>query len=162
MRLLYSTNGGSAFFETPKAWTNSTSFETRTNRLGGLPGVDDNPNFAFRIVTEFENTATGQGAAGYVGATGTYAGTGTLRFDMVTVSGETLSLVPVAPRISQPRISANSFLFDVSGETGAVYVVETRASLTNAAWQPVMTNTVPFTFTQTNRTAQSYFRVLSR
>ncbi len=63
--------------------------------LAAVPGVANNPAFGFRIVTEFEFTAIGSGAAAYAPTdpTTTYSGNGTVHFDMVTVSG---SLIPGA------------------------------------------------------------------
>lgn len=65
-----------------------TWFNNRTVDLTGFAGVDNNPNFAFRIVSEWESTATGAGGNQFIASNGasTYAGTGTWRFDMVTVS----------------------------------------------------------------------------
>lgn len=64
-----------------------TWFNSRTVNLTGVLGVDNNPNFAFRIVPEWESTATGAGAAAFVASnpSGTFAGSGTWRFDMVSV-----------------------------------------------------------------------------
>ena len=55
--------------------------------------MNNKANFAFRIVSEFQDTATGSGTAGYVatGAGSTYGTGGTWRFDMVTVNGEVFS-----------------------------------------------------------------------
>lgn len=60
----------------------------RSVNLSPITGVNHNPNFAFRLVAEFESTATGSGAPAYV-QTGTtsYSTNGTMRFDMMTVSG---------------------------------------------------------------------------
>lgn len=106
-RLQYSANGTDfTDFPTPIAAaavsTKSSYFETQTISLAGLPGADDNPNFAFRIVSEFESTATGAGAEGYVTtlATNTYSRSGTIRFDMVTLSGSLIPGVNTAPHIS--------------------------------------------------------------
>lgn len=65
-----------------------TWFNGRTVNLTGIAGVDNNPNFAFRIVSEWESTATGGGLDAFVpsNASSSYAGSGTWRFDMVTVS----------------------------------------------------------------------------
>lgn len=64
-------------------------FNQRTVDLGGMPGVNDNPHFAFRIVAEWESTAIGSGADAYVASdpSSVFASGGTWRFDMVTVSG---------------------------------------------------------------------------
>lgn len=63
--------------------TGDTWFNNRSVNLSAIPGVNNNPNFGFRIVSSFD------GGTGYVASnpTGTYAGSGTSRFDMVTVSG---------------------------------------------------------------------------
>ncbi|MES2438632.1 MAG: PEP-CTERM sorting domain-containing protein [Verrucomicrobiota bacterium] len=66
-----------------------TWFNNRSIDLSAISGASNNPNFGFRIVSAFESTATGSGAASYIASnTGSaYATTGTWRFDMVTVSG---------------------------------------------------------------------------
>lgn len=95
-RLQYTTNGTDfvdhAVITMPaESWINDQSVS-----LAGVPGVENNPAFGFRIVTEFQNTATGAGLAGYVPAnTGsTYGAGGTLRFDLVVVSGDPLVADP--------------------------------------------------------------------
>lgn len=63
--------------------TGDTWFNNRTADLTGLTTVNDNNSFGLRIVTVFDpanNTS-------YVGSGGAYATSGTMRFDMVTVSG---------------------------------------------------------------------------
>jgi hypothetical protein len=58
-------------------------FNGRTVDLSTIVGVNNNPNFAFRIVSAFAPGGTGYEASN----TGsTYGTAGTLRFDMVTVS----------------------------------------------------------------------------
>jgi hypothetical protein len=64
--------------------------------------VNDNPSFAFQIVAEFESTATGAGNTNYVGAAGTYSTGGTIRFDMVTVSGTAIPTATPPVISSQP------------------------------------------------------------
>ena len=61
-----------------------TWYNLRSVNLAGISGASNNANFAFRIVAIFA-----PGTSGYVAstATSTWAGTGTLRFDMVTVTG---------------------------------------------------------------------------
>jgi Bacterial Ig domain len=88
-RLQYTTNG-TDWVDYPTAITLSTGniFELETVDLTGFAAVSDNPNFGFRVVTEFESTATGSGAASYVTTTTSpYSTSGTLRFDEVTVFG---------------------------------------------------------------------------
>jgi MYXO-CTERM domain-containing protein len=73
----------------------NTSFATRSVDLTGIGGAENNPNFAFRIVAEFESTATGAGADAYLPtSSANYGTTGTWRFDMVGVSGTSVSPVP--------------------------------------------------------------------
>jgi hypothetical protein len=61
-----------------------TWYNLRTVSLAGVAGASNNANFAFRIVAIFA-----PGTSEYVAstATSTWAGTGTLRYDMVTVMG---------------------------------------------------------------------------
>lgn len=65
-----------------------TWFNGRTIDLSSVSGANNNPNFAFRVVAEWESTATGSGADAYAASnTGSsYAVTGTWRFDMVSVT----------------------------------------------------------------------------
>ncbi len=83
----YSTNGtdfvdfGSAF----EASAGDTWFNTRSVDLSSITAVNDNANFAFRIVAAFD-PASGQYVAS--SPTGTYGTSGTWRFDMVTVDAE--------------------------------------------------------------------------
>lgn len=88
-RLQYTTNS-TTYFDFPTATTNGTSFTSKTNDLSGFAGVNNNPAFAIRILSEFESTATGNANASYVAANApatTYNTTGTMRYDMVTISG---------------------------------------------------------------------------
>src|SRR5258708_3354387 len=70
-RLQYSTDG-STFTDYPNpvialvAATSATYNEAQTNSLASIPGVKNNPNFAFRIVSEWESTATESGTNGFV------------------------------------------------------------------------------------------------
>jgi hypothetical protein len=88
-RFQYSTDGvnfvDSAVFA---ATAGDTWYNGRTADLSGIAGVNNNPNFAFRIVQEWESTATGAGADNFLASnpTATYAATGTWRFDMVQVT----------------------------------------------------------------------------
>jgi endonuclease/exonuclease/phosphatase family metal-dependent hydrolase len=133
-RLQYSTNG-TTFADFPTAITlSSTSFESETNDLSGLPGVNDNPNFAFRIVAEFQSTATGSGSTNYIGAGGTYAPGGSVRFDMVTMSG-TLIPVIVAPNITnQPSSQA------IVAGSNATFTVGADGTAPSYQWQLWSTN----------------------
>jgi fibronectin type 3 domain-containing protein len=64
-------------------------------------------------------------------------------------SNETSYTVPVtAATMTSATGSGGRFSFTVSGDTGQKYVVQASTDLHD--WTPVQTNTVPFTFTDTN------------
>jgi hypothetical protein len=97
-RFQYSTDGVN-FTDGPViAYTDpNLAFWLYAVDLSGIPGVNNNPNFAWRLVTEFESTATGSGAAAYVGVSGNYGGGnsgGTIRYDLMTIYGNPLSALP--------------------------------------------------------------------
>jgi hypothetical protein len=142
--------------------TAGSTFEAKTNNLGGIGGVNDNPNFGFRIVAEFESTAITNANAQYVGAAGSYAPGGTVRFDMITISGTLIPLPgPAAPAIlSAPVYNSIQFQFMVTGTPGSNYVVQAATDLTAPNWSSLKTNTAPFTFADTN--ANSYPKRLYR
>jgi hypothetical protein len=78
------TNSGFAFF---------------SSDLSSIPGVNNNSNFAFRIVSEFENTAIGSGETNYVptSPTTSYTAGGTIRFDLVNVFANPVTAVTPIP-----------------------------------------------------------------
>jgi endonuclease/exonuclease/phosphatase family metal-dependent hydrolase len=166
-RLQYSTNNGTAFSDFPVSVTIATSFTAFTNDLSTLPGVSNNSNFVFRIVGEFQSTATGSGSAAYVAAnspTSTYASTGTTRFDMVTVSRSAIITNSTPPALSSAVFNGNQqFQFTVIGRAGAIYIVQFSTNLATGVWLPLLTNTSPFIFTDTNTaaSAQGFYRVVS-
>ena len=84
--------------------------------------VNNQANFAFRIVSEFQSTATDSGNPQYVatGAGSTYAPGGTWRFDMVTVSGETFSgnLFPVLSTISNQTVRMDTMSDEIPFTVG--------------------------------------------
>ncbi len=164
-RLQYSTNGiNFVDFPTAVSVGAGTVFEVKTNNLLGISGVCDNANFAFRIVAEFQNTATGSGSAAYVAANSgsSYAGGssgGTLRFDMVTVSGLTIVTNAPAAVLTGTIFDNNQFHFNLTGSTGVTYIVQTSTNLAGTGWIPVFTNTLPFSFTDLDLTLpQKFYR----
>jgi hypothetical protein len=101
-RLQYAADGDSFVDASVIAlWTESV-FTNVICDLGQKEAAADNPIFAFRIVTEFERTALGTGSDTYVATKpgSSYSGAGTMRFDMVTVSG-----TPIAGANTRPTIS---------------------------------------------------------
>jgi endonuclease/exonuclease/phosphatase family metal-dependent hydrolase len=165
-RLQYTTNG-TAFVDFPTAVSvgAATTFEPRTNNLAALPGVNNNPNFAFRLVAEFESTAAGTANANYVGANGTYGTAGTTRFDMVTVSGSAIvsNKPPVFATLSVLGNAVGGFQLQLTGTAGANYAIQTSTNLTANAWTSLVTNTSPFSFIDSSSTgtAQKFYRATS-
>lgn len=163
-RLLYSTNSGSSFvdFSTAVTLTAGGAFFAFTNNLASIPGVNNNSNVIFRIIAEFQSTATGSGSASYIGAGGTYQTTGTTRFDMVTVSGS--SLITATPAALAPLTFTNGvFTIGVTGTVTASYVVQTSTNLSSTNWLPVFTNVSPFSFTESNLVSpQKFYRAVVR
>ncbi len=151
--LQYTTNGTDYTDFSSPVTNNAGSFSTRTNSLTAITSVNNNANFAIRIVAEFESTAIGSATTSYVGANGTYGTGGTVRFDMVTISGSTIivSNPPAsAPDLAAPSYSNNLFSFTVTGTATTNYVVQACTNLLTTNWIPVFTNAAPFTYTQTN------------
>jgi hypothetical protein len=68
-----------------------TWFNQRTVDLSAIAGVNNNASFAFRVVSAFAPNTSAY-AASNTGSN--YATSGTWRFDMVTVSGNTIAPVP--------------------------------------------------------------------
>ncbi len=161
-RLQYSTNNGTSFVDFPTAVTVSTSFTAFTNSLAANASANNNSNFVFRIVAEFESTAANTANANYVGASGSYAPSGTSRFDMVTVSGT--SFITASPALlTLPALAGGQFGFTVSGSVGLNYVVQSSTNLTSTNWLPVFTNLSPFNFGDTNLAApEKFYRAVSQ
>jgi endonuclease/exonuclease/phosphatase family metal-dependent hydrolase len=160
-RLQYTTNGID-FVDFPTAFTNGTSFTVKTNSLAAISGVNNNTNFAFRFVSEFESTAANTVNTNYVPANSgsTYATTGTMRYDMVTVSGTSYN-VATAAVLTSVAFTNGQFAFTLSGSLGASYVVQTSTNLAATNWIPVFTNVSPFIFTDANLTApQKFYRAI--
>ena len=166
-RLQYSTNGGAAFLDSSfvATLTAGAAFFAFTNNLA-LPGVNNNSNFVFRLVAEFQSTATGSGTAAYLAAnapTSTYATTGTTRYDMITVSGT--SLVTGGAATLTPLTFTNGiFTLGITGTLTASYVVQTSTNLSATNnWQPVFTNVSPFSFMESNLVApQKFYRAVAQ
>ena len=101
-RLQYTVDGSNFTDADVIAITADSVFTAETINLAGIPAVANAPAFGFRIVDEWESTATGSGSAAYVATkTGSaYNAGGTWRFDMVTVSGTVIPGANTPPSIS--------------------------------------------------------------
>jgi endonuclease/exonuclease/phosphatase family metal-dependent hydrolase len=161
-RLQYTTNGID-FVDFSNAFINGTSFTVKTNSLAAISGVNNNPNFAFRFVSEFENTAANTANTNYVPANSSSYGTaGTMRYDMVTVSGSSY-VAATAAALTSVAFTNDQFAFTLSGSVGASYIVQTSTNLAATNWIPVLTNTSPCIFTDMDLTApQKFYRAVSQ
>lgn len=66
------------------SFVNNTSFS-----FASIAGANDNPNFGIQLLASFApNTSS------YAGTAGTYGTAGTIRYDMLTVSGDVITAVP--------------------------------------------------------------------
>jgi hypothetical protein len=78
------------------AGTGNGGFLPFSYNLSGFPGVDNNPNFGIRVVTEFQSTATygagihGVVTNGYVGTANTYGTGGTVTYDMFQIAANAI------------------------------------------------------------------------
>ena len=116
-RLQYTTNGTD--------WTDYPASST-FNRIGttylpysydltGFPGVANNPAFGFRVVTEVLCTASygislstnSASSTNYLGTANTYGTTGTVTYDLVTVSGDAITNANIPPIISSGIMDTN-------------------------------------------------------
>jgi hypothetical protein len=126
--------------------------------LAAIPGANDNPNFGIRLVSEWECTATGQGANQYIGtqSTGGYSTAGTLWLDMVTLSGDVIQPVLAIRR-------AGNFL-QLSWPTNRwLFTLQSRTNLAGGSWgafgqPPIVTNGNNLVIT-TNTPSLRFFRL---
>jgi hypothetical protein len=166
-RLQWSTNSGVNFtdYSTSATLPLATNFFAFTNSFSSIPSVNNNSNFVFRIVAEFESTAIGNANASYVAAGTSYATTGTTRFDLVTVSGTVIitNSTPASPAMLSATIfTPGQFQMLVTGATGVNYIVQISTNLTTTNWVSLLTNASPFTFADTNlNAAQKFYRAVS-
>ena len=115
-RLQYSTDGVTFTDYNVVTMTSAESFAAKTNLFAGVAGADNNPNFAIRIVGEFESTAVGTTNANYVTASSNgYGAGGTVRLDMLTISGNPIN---ATPSLQVMGCSASQFLVGVQGPFG--------------------------------------------
>ncbi len=166
-QLQYSTNG-TDFIDFSTAFTNGTSFTPKTNSLASISAVNDNPSFAIRLVSAFQSAAAQGGTNGYEPADPTkiYGTAGTMRYDMVTVSGT--AIVVSNPPASPPTLSApivvsgNQIQMTVTGTAGSNYVIQVSTNLIGNNWVSILTNAAPFTFTDSNfnNLPQAFYRAL--
>ncbi len=95
--------------------TGDGGFSTYAYNLAGFPGVDNNPDFGIRVVTEFQSTATYN--AGYHalltntynGTANTYGTAGTITYDIVQINGDDITDTNTVPTVSCDFPTTNLF-----------------------------------------------------
>ncbi len=162
-RLQYTTDG-SSFVDADLITMTSTTGDWvfYTSDLSALPGVNNNPNFAFRIVSEWEATALGNNNSNYVGTVSSYSTSGTVRFDLMSVFGNLYS----APTLASATISnIIGTTLTYGGGAGSQFVLVKSANVAAplSNWTRVYTNLVtPGTFTVlAGSEAAAFYRIKS-
>jgi len=144
-RLQYSTDGSTFIdYPTPNAAqvvsATSSYYEAQTNSLAAFAGVNNNANFAFRIVSEFENTAIGSGINGYVTTEGNdYSTAGTIRFDFVVISGTPIpgaNTPPSISTVSNQTVRVNQSTAALPFTVGDAEDLAASLAVTNASSNP--------------------------
>jgi hypothetical protein len=64
--------------------------------------------------------------------------------------------------LGQPVYSNAQVQFTVSGTAGANYIVQSIADLSLTNWMSIVTNSVPFIFTDTNLSTQKFYRAIAQ
>jgi len=107
MRLQISTDGVNFVDVDVITIPTDSTFEFFSSNLSNIPGVNDNANFAFRFVSEWESTAIANNNMNYVATadTSSYNTGGTVRFDLVTVFGNPLGTVVTPIPLTLTKIS---------------------------------------------------------
>jgi hypothetical protein len=153
-RLQYTTNG-TTWIDYPASssfdglsGSGNAGYHPFSYNLTGFPGVDNNPNFGCRIVTEWQSTAAyGLGATNFwVGTANLYnsgasgnSAAGTFTVDVVAVLGDAITNNNVAPTIG--------FLVNNAATLPTTSYVSPTNSYTYYATNMVDTNFVTFAFT---------------
>lgn len=147
-RLQYTTNGttwidypASSTFSGLSQTTGSGGFYTFNYDLTGFPGVDNNPNFGVRVVTEWASTATyGVNSTNYwIGNANTYASAGTVTYDIVAFTGDAITNSYTAPVISS-FMNTNMAVTNTLTIPFTAFDAQTPAS--NLTWNVQSLNTV--------------------
>lgn len=126
-RLQYTTNG-TAWIDYPESstfgagnfGTGDAGFYTFSYDLSAIPGVNNNPNFGFRIVTEWQNTATYYAVGStnwWVGVANSYstpgsdvgnAAPGTVTYDLVAVIADAITNNNTQPVFAPFNLAPNT------------------------------------------------------
>ena len=135
MRLQYSSDG-STFTDANVITMTATnnSFVFFHSDLSGIPAVNDNSNFAFRIVSEWESSATGNTNSNYVATVTSYSTAGTIRYDLVNVYGDPAALLKIQQLGNNAVLTWTNpafFLQSAPAVTGVYTAIATNSPYTN-------------------------------
>jgi hypothetical protein len=144
-RLQYTTDGSAFTDASVITMPPGGDWQTYSSDLSAVSGINDNTNFAVRIVTEWESTATGGGTNAYVatGSASTYGTAGTIRFDLVNVLADPTNAVvaPLPIPLTIERIGDNT----VVSWTNAVFSLASSTSVVVPVTNKVAGATSPYT-----------------
>jgi hypothetical protein len=134
-RLQYTTDGMTFTDLNFNAMTAPDTFVLLSSDLSALSAVNNNANFAFRVVSEFESSSN----PNYIGTSGSYSTGGTIRFDLVIVYGDAYSPGTLAPTTISNIIGTT---LTYGGGSGPQFALLQSASLATprSAWTRVHTN----------------------
>jgi hypothetical protein len=152
-RLQYSADGVN-FSNGPVITMTATnnSFVFYSADLSAISSINNNPDFAFRFVPEFESTAIGTANDNYVATVTSYNTAGTIRFDLVTVFGNAFNSVSPIPLAIQ-QIGNKVIL----SWNDPAFVLQFAPALT-ATYNDVPGNP-PSPYTNTITGTQTFFRL---
>ena len=154
MRVQYTTNGMDFIDGDVEAFS-AVEYQFYSSNLGTNPGVANNPNFAFRVVAEWESSAIGTVNSNYDGTSGAFGSGGTIREDLMTMWGDPLSLVvPIPLHI---KMAGTNVVLTWNDESSAFSLQS--APLVNGTYNTVSGATSPYTNAITG--AQQFFRLKS-
>ena len=142
-RVQYTADGTTFTDLDLNAMSAADTFVVLSCDLSALPAVNNNPNFAFRIVSEFESTTN----LNYVGTSTSYGSSGTIRFDLVSVYGDPYIAATLAPTTIGNIIGTT---LTYGGGAGSHFVLLKSVSVAAplSGWARVATNNAtPGTFT---------------
>lgn len=159
-RVQYSTDGVS--FNDALSFTNllvTTAFPMNTS-FTGLLGVDNNPNFAVRLVSEFESTVVAGSTNSYVGVTntGNYSTAGTLWLDTIKATGSPFTGVTQAT-LSISRSGNNVLISWPDNSAGTLEETSTLPGTFNPVLQTPVQSGGKFTVTIPMSSTPQFFQL---
>jgi hypothetical protein len=140
-RLQY-TSDGNNFVDGPVITMTATNntFVFYSADLSGISAINNNANFGFRIVEEWESSAIGTQNDNYVATVSSYGTQGTIRFDLVTVFGNVYNPAASPIPLGYQRIGTNLVL----SWNNAAFALQSAPSVTGV-YSTIVGATSPYT-----------------